>query len=108
MKIEDLILEKREQRETFSVHSIMNEYKLTEEEAKKLCLEASKDERVTVYYFVLCSKCKTKVAEGKFDSTILGKQRNCFSCKASFIVSDKDLEFVYDTRTLKEKLKVML
>lgn len=105
MKTEDLILEKREKRENFSVHSLINEYSLTEEDSKKICLEASKDERISVYYFVICNKCKANIAEGNYDSTILGKQRNCYFCKNNFIVNEKDLELVYDTRTLKEKMK---
>jgi hypothetical protein len=110
MNTDNIITEKREKRESFSVHSLINEYKLSEEEAKKICLESSKDDRVSVYYFVLCQNadCKANISEGRFDSSVIGKQRNCYFCKNKFIVSNKDLEFVYDTRTLREKMLHLL
>ena len=107
MKTSDLIKEKREKREVFSVHSLINEYNLAEEDAKKICLEAGKDPDIHIYYFVICPKCNAKVSEGNFDSTVLGKQRNCYFCKNKFIVSDKDLEFVYDTRSLKDRMNIL-
>ena len=110
MKSSDIIEEKKEKKEKFSVHSIINEYSLSEEEAKKVCLEASKDKDISMFYFVICPKCKSKVSEGNYDSSVLGKQRTCYYCKNKnqFIVSDKDIELVYDTKTLKEKMNLFV
>ena len=107
MKTSDIIKEKIEKREIFSLHSIINEYKLSSEEGKKVCLEAGKDSNIYIYYFVICPKCSAKVSEGNFDSTVIGKQRNCYFCKNKFIVSDKDLELVYDPRSLKDRMNLI-
>ena len=91
MNLDDIISKK----EIFSIYSIMEEYSLDEKSAKKLCDEAFKDPRVTTYYMIICAQCNTVVRDGLLSEYPQDNVR-CNSCRNSFKVKDKDIQYIYD------------
>jgi hypothetical protein len=106
MKPTDIIEEKINKKETFSIHSIMNEFKLEILDAKKVIKLAIENPKLHKYFICICPKCGNKCGDGIFDSSLYGKSRKCYSCQNEFKTSDKNIELIFDSKSLKDRLNL--
>lgn len=107
MKPQEIIDDKVNKKELFSIHSIMNEFSLDVLDAKKVLKLALDSEKLYKYFICICPKCGGKCGDGIFSSTIYGKARKCYSCNNDFKVSEKNVELLFDARTMKDKISTI-
>lgn len=106
MSNKDILEDKINKKEPFSIHSLMNENSVDLLEAKKIVKLAMEDDKLTKYFIFVCPKCGNNCGDGIFEKTIYGRLRNCFGCKEKFKTSEKNTEIIFDSRTLKEKINI--
>lgn len=94
----------KEQKEQFSIHSLINKHQASLEEAKNICNLAQKDPEITLFYFIKCPKCNGQNGSGIFDKYVIGSSKKCFHCTNKYKVKISNLEFIFDPCPLIEKL----
>lgn len=104
LEVENILNQIKEKKAKFSIHSLINEYKMEEEDAKELCKLAQKDKEIEIYYFFICKACKTLISSGIFRRDLLNKKRKCFACNSQQTLDAKSIELMYEAKTLLEKL----
>ena len=104
----NVLMKIKENKERFSIHSLINKYKLSEEDAKELCKDAQKDKEIQMYYFFSCQKCNALLGSGIFTHSLLKKQRNCYVCKSKAVLEGNSIEILYEAKTLLEKLEEII
>lgn len=106
MKPKEIIEDKINKKEVFSIHSLMNELSIDVVEAKKIVKLAIEEPKLYKYFICVCPKCGNKCGDGIFDSGVYGRARNCYGCQNSFKTSEKNVELIFDPRSLKDKLVI--
>ena len=98
------LIKLKEKKESFSLHSLINQYGLSLEEAKNICNIAQKDPEITLFYFIKCPKCMGQNSSGIFDKYVVGASKKCFHCGHRYKTKIGNIEFVFDPSSLLDKL----
>jgi hypothetical protein len=104
MKTKDLIEEKKQNKEIFSLHSLVNEDQLLAIDALGLLEVLLGDEQIHTYCFLICPKCSNKVMDGGMNKELFKNQKTCNNCQNKFKPEYEHCEFVFDPRPLKDRI----
>jgi hypothetical protein len=104
MKTKELIEEKKNKKEIFSLHTLVNEDKVLNSDLEFILNTILDDSDIYTYFFLICPKCSNKVLDGGLSPDLFKNQKTCNACKNKFKPELEHCEFVFDPRPLKDRI----